>query len=425
MNKCRTLHETYLKEIIDTLDTIKNADADDIFSATKRSKMSSTSISRITSNLTLVFPVLVSRSISIQNAMMISKAIERKAIIMLQILFSAYQISDVNNVEDYIRRFHKNINLKNDWTVDDIIRDLDSFSEATCVNPVAVQMIKEDMKNIHFYFDNYDINHTAISDYSIGKKIDGSYNVRSEGYRYDNDEARRDKDSRDAIAKQLLDSDIKKANELVPSTLAVNFIYSDPDSGKEHIPVKDVVIGVKARMIPIDSVDVINHFMIKIEDKNWLLHFFKATTRETSFFRDFLFMIDRAKIDALSRSKRGSSSPMWKILERRARSSKFQRLIGKSNECSAITTVVLSQEEVDFVKKEYGIDFEKFENIGKVMSDYNLMGFVIVDESLEVAKFLFDTGEAMWENIAFSGLEREGNNNDYKKIVNLMTKMSR
>ena len=141
--------------------------------------------------------------------------------------------------------------------------------------------------------------------------------------------------------------------------------------------------------------------------------------------KDFLFAIDKAKVDALSRSRRGSASPMWKVLERRSMKGRIRRFIGRSNDANAITTVVISQEEVDYVRKEHNVNFEEFDVIGSVMESYNLMGFVILDESLEVAKFLFDTGEAMWENLAFSGLERENNNGDYKKIVNLMTKMAR
>ena len=127
----------------------------------------------------------------------------------------------------------------------------------------------------------------------------------------------------------------------------------------------------------------------------------------------------------MANSKRGSASPMWKVLERRARGSKLRRFLGRANETSAITTIVLSQEEIDYVRKEKNVNFEDYGTVAPVMEAYNLMGFVICDESLEVAKFLFDTGEAIWENLSFTNLERENSNNDYKKIINLMTKVAR
>lgn len=432
MNECRTLHETVLKEIIDIMDDVKELEADDIFDSKRRSKLSSTSIAKITSNMVLVFPVVVSRNISIEAAMMTAKAIERKAVIMLQMLFSAYQVSDVDNLEDFISRFHSNIKLKDNWTVDDAINLMDRLSEGReiKVDHKALQAIREDMKNLNFYLED-NVNPVSLNSYTIGRTATGGYRVTIESagdldspdFRKQTEFSKMKKDNRDMLAKQLLDSDIKKANELVPSTLAVNLTYKAPDG--EAITIRDAVIGVKARMIPMDSEDILTHFLVKVQDKNWILQFLRATTRETSFVKDFLFAIDRAKIDALSRSKRGSSSPMWKVLERRSMKGKIRRFLGRSNDASAITTVVVSQEEVDYVRKEHNINFEEFNVINPVMEAYNLMGFVILDESLEVAKFLFDSGEAMWENLSFSGLERENSNNDYKKIVNLMTKMAR
>lgn len=422
MNEYRALHETALRDVLDIIDDINNVDVDDIFDSNMRSRMSSTSISRIASNLTLVFPVIVSRNLTIQNAMMATKAIERKAMIMLQMLFSAYQISDVSDAESFISKFHSNIKIKDNWTVDDAIGMMNRLTEGMNikVDTATVKAIREDMKNINFYFEE-NVNPVSINSYTVKSNPNGNYSVKLEGAQYDS--ARSLKDTYDIINKQLLDSDVKKANELVPSTLIVSFTGTNKDG--KVVPIQNVVLGVKARMIPMDSNDIITHFMNKVEDRNWLLQFLRATTREISFVKDFLFAIDKAKIDALSRSKRGSASPMWKVLERRSIKSRIRRFIGRSNDANAITTVVVSQEEVDYVRKEHNINFEEFSVISSVMEAYNLMGFAILDESLEVAKFLFDTGEAMWENLAFNALERENSNNDYKKIVNLMTKISR
>ena len=41
-----------------------------------------------------------------------------------------------------------------------------------------------------------------------------------------------------------------------------------------------VVIGVKAKMYPVDSADIINRIALKHKDKNGLLKFIKSTTRE-------------------------------------------------------------------------------------------------------------------------------------------------
>ena len=49
---------------------------------------------------------------------------------------------------------------------------------------------------------------------------------------------------------------------------------------------------------------------------------------------------------------------------------------------------------------------------------------MVVDETIEVAKFLFD-GDDTYETLSFNNLERESGDGMYKKVLNLMTKMNR
>lgn len=95
-----------------------------------------------------------------------------------------------------------------------------------------------------------------------------------------------------------------------------------------------------------------------------------------------------------------------------------------TNDATAITTLCITQEEVEYLKKTKYINVEDPRVICKIMDAYNMMGFVIVDEALEIAKFLYDDGEGQYEVITFANLEREQKDNT-KKIVNLMSKMSR
>lgn len=418
-NECKALHETFVKELIDLIDTIRDTNIEEILDSRNRSKYSKTSLAKLTDNLVCVFPVMVSSSMSIDTAIMVMKAIERKAAVMLQLLFSAYQLQDSENLVDVLAQFHSNIKLNDKMDVDDVISVMDRITEGTGVkvDHNALKAIREDMRNIQFYFEE-NVNPHSLNDISIGRDpynrstiVEGFDRNRRAGARSIND-----------ISKSFAANDIKKANELMPITLAVNFYAGDT---KDHVLIEGAVIGVKARLIPVASNDIVNHVISKIEDKNWLLQLLRATTRETSFAKDFLFAIDKAKIDALSHSRQGSSNPMWKVLERRAMGSKLKRLLGSNNSYMAITTLCVSQEDVDYVKKEYNIDIEDPSNISPLFTNYNLMCVCIVDEALEVAKFMFDTGDGNWENYSFSSLEREDKDNTYKKVVNLMTKVAR
>ena len=90
-----------------------------------------------------------------------------------------------------------------------------------------------------------------------------------------------------------------------------------------------------------------------------------------------------------------------------------------------ITTLGISAELADYIKKENGIDMNNPKVARQIMEGYNLMGVVIIDEASEADKFLWDTGEGFYESISFNNLERENSGGEYKKALNLMQKMYR
>ena len=109
-------------------------------------------------------------------------------------------------------------------------------------------------------------------------------------------------------------SDIKKSNELQPSLLKIHYITRVKD---DHIR-NEALIGIKAKMYLVDSRDIMDRIIAKKTYNMSLYNLIKATTGEINFWRDFVFAIKKAKIDALSNSNRGSSNKLWKVLERRA-----------------------------------------------------------------------------------------------------------
>ncbi len=230
---------------------------------------------------------------------------------------------------------------------------------------------------------------------------------------------------RDHISKMLIDTDVKKANELIPTLMVVRFnqVYST-DTDTNIIP-QDVIIGVKAKIYAIPSTEIITRIVNKHRDNNWLLKFVKATTREISFFRDFVFAIDKAKIDAKQSAAKGATAKVFKILERRSSRSKLLRRLGANNTAAAISTIHITKEEVDIIKRDSNIDITKAPVIRKIMESYNLMSFVYSDEATESVSFIYDTGDDFYEVMSFNALEREASDQQTKKIINLMTKMSR
>ncbi len=600
----RSIHKTVLREVTAELAAavglasagvaaakdIKNSTAGE--AATKLLKKAQdanrrgyVSLVKAANNLTLVFPVIVSKTISINTDVLIMKAIERKAVTMLQMVFSAMQVAD-KNIEDvygYLAKFHKNL-PNSDFSVDDIMQISDAINsmrenglipESTkdkmlrqINEAAALKAIAEDLKkNTNFYMES-SFNENSISSYristsnlgtqviteAINRKGDYVFGLDKDGKpilpkeiiedpydminfgdmdytdrkklqmaakeyqneknidyafwkalgkeledekqelsnqkkleleekmlelrkKYDkasdaekeamnkrfeifkdtiakNAEERRLKNDKEladykfgkdkeleeirrknnwskdqlAMAKtkfdmlkgQVLDSDIKKANELQPAMMIVNFYVNNDKNQLESI--KDAVIGVKAKLYPMDSNEIIERIDKKSEEQGLLVMFKKVTTREISFFKDFLFALDKAKIDVVERNKKGSKAKLWQTLESRAKAYKTGKYAGSAS-AAPITTLVVSQDEVEYLKKFKGIDLESYKTARKIFDGYNFMAICIVDENLEVAKFLFDTGEDNWEVYSFTALDRESSDSTYKKVVNLMTKI--
>jgi hypothetical protein len=226
----------------------------------------------------------------------------------------------------------------------------------------------------------------------------------------------------DFFNKQLMDSDVKKANELVPSMIIVRYTIQDPDNNQ--LETQDFIAGVKARMIPVPSGEIISNIAATNKTKPNMLNFVRATTGEISFAKDFVMSIDQAKIDAKNNTRISKTSPIWRALQARATKSVYKRASRKANDASAITTLVITNEEVNLLKNQYKIDLDNAKVAKDLMETYNLLGLVIVNDEVEVARFLLD-GESYYQDYSYSSLEKETGDGSYKKVVNLLSKVSR
>ena len=455
-NESITLHETVVRDVFDVLKDMKDIDQVEWI----RRGNDVGSIARRSSNLILVFPVLTSTSISIGTATMIQKAIERKCVALLQILFSSIQFcEDAENIQEYIKKFHRNLNTGT--TFDDMMSVLDDMikDESVLITDAdAYNMVKEDMKNINYVLPT-DLNPIGINEYKYISDVRGHRSIFCEAkervvatdagekyatlfakmvndkiapvmkqnadnattdknYSQSKDVAAVQKNYSDFFKNQITSTEINKANELMPTTMIVNFI-----TVKDGVKIiQNGVIGVKAKLYPVDSMDIIDRISDKYNSSNTLFNLIRATTREISFFRDFLFAIDNAKLDAIKISKNSNSARLFRLLERRSVKNKYAQLL-KKNDASPITSLIMSQEEVEYLLKYFNLDMNKTAVAAKILESYNLMDIVIADEGLELAKFLYDDGSNMYEILPFDALQKEAKDNSYKKVVNLLNKM--
>jgi len=258
-----------------------------------------------------------------------------------------------------------------------------------------------------------------------------NYDLNKDKFIFDQRKYKEDKEREDALnlaksrrelfLKQLLDSDVKKANELQPTLMVVPFYYMDAAGNEQS---HEFIAGVKSRLITCTSGEIIDQMSRFNKQGVNLNNLIRATTKEISFAKEFIGGIEQAKIDAKRDSKLTKTNPIWRMLQNRSSKSGIKSLIrikGSKNAAAAITTLVISSQEADYLFENYKVDITNPMIAREFMENYNLLCLIIVDEQTEVAKFLYD-GEKYFSEYSFSALDRDNNSNDTRKLISLLNK---
>lgn len=388
------IHETVISDLgklfekFDGIDIIKKT-----FGSNKGNINSASSIAKAASNLVLTFPVLVDESVSLNTAQILTRAIEGKALVMLQLLFSAISVQSLKDDEtafDVIGKIHKNLNSDD---IEDYIQRMETM--ATNESYEALDHLMKTIREENIAIDTYTFNE------SYPAPIDEDANTKSM-----NDVKKR---TTGGFIADIKDTDIKKVNNMMPSVLVVKLHNKNSDV------TTNVAVGVKAKIQYIPQDEVIYRISSKNKDKNMLFNFIRSTTREISFLKDFLFALDKAKLDAIKIQK--SSNSVWKILERRAVRNRV-RMFNNDGGYGGIVSLVISADTLATLNKEY--DFKaSISEVENLISQYNLLAFFVADDVNERATYLFDDASRQFTTVSYTALEKT-DSKDYKKIINLL-----
>lgn len=389
------IHETVVGDIIKLFDKFDGIDIlKKTFGSNKGSKdnrWTGSSIAKAASNLVLTFPVLVDESVSLNTAQILTRAIEGKALVMLQLLFSAISaqaLKDNDTAFDVIGRIHKNLNSDD---IEDYIQRMETMS--TNESYEALDHLMKTIREENIAIDTYTFN---------------------ESYPAPIDEAADTKSMKDSLkpssgSSEIKDTDIKKVNNMMPSVLVLKL------HNEKNDVTTNVAVGVKAKIQYVPQDEVIYRISSKNKDKNMLFNLIRSTTREISFLKDFVFALDKAKLDAIKIQK--SSNTVWKILERRAVRNRV-RTFNNDGGYGGIVSLVISADTLATLNKEY--DFKAtISEVENLISQYNLLAFFVADDVNERATYLFDDASRQFTTVSYTALEKT-DSKDYKKIINLL-----
>lgn len=216
------------------------------------------------------------------------------------------------------------------------------------------------------------------------------------------------------------DMDVKKANEAVPifAKASIGFIVDET----EEVVTRDVLVGIKAYIHRYSSKDMINDVYSGVINNRKFLKFVKFITGEERSLSDLIFGIKELKVDAIDSRNQASA---WKTaFKRRKRWAKIS-IPYLMKEYTPNGTLVMTMNQVSYIKDEYGLDIMDPSNVKVVMDTNYLLGFVIIDQAEEIVYVTYDGHGYGFQQYTYAMLERENNTLSNREVRELYRSLSR
>lgn len=198
------------------------------------------------------------------------------------------------------------------------------------------------------------------------------------------------------------DMDMQKANDAIPTfaKASIGFVIDDT----EEVVSRDVLVGIKSYIHRAPSMELINDVYNCIINKRKFLKFVKFITGEERSLSDLMFGIKELRSDALD-GKKGAGQ--WRsAFKRRRRWAKIS-IPYLMREYTPNGTLVMTMNEVDFIKSEYGIDIMSEDHVRMIMDADFLLSFVILDQANEMVYVVYDGQGTTFQQYNYQMLERE------------------
>lgn len=202
--------------------------------------------------------------------------------------------------------------------------------------------------------------------------------------------------------KVFTDMDMKKANDAVPTfaKASIGFVIDET----EEVVSRDVLIGIKAYIHRAPSTELVNDIYNGIINKRKFLRFVKFVTGEERSLADLVFGFKELRNDALDAK---SGSGQWRSAFKRRRRWAKIAVPYLMKEYTPNGTIVMTMNEVDYIKSEYGIDIMTQDHVKMIMDTDFLLSFIIVDQANEMVYVTYDGHGYGFQTYTYAMLERE------------------
>ncbi|QXN70136.1 hypothetical protein INTERNEXUS_95 [Bacillus phage vB_BspM_Internexus] len=361
------------------------------------------------------YPVLFSDNLTSHSVQLVNRALEHEYVNMLKLLIQNDGADGFENTASYLKGYHQNIS--HDANLDShLSKSTDELERRFSESVITENDLRDANKKLLESFSD-DLNLQVLNDSTVSKEYKNLLEDKK-------DDSNNKKVEKELSAKPKIDNtEIKKANELTPTNVSVDIDY-ETNNGTVH---KTISFGVKCVAHLLDSQDIEYFLPNAVITKTPIMRMIQWTSGEIKFFKDFLFSIDEIKRTAVKSNDKNSF--WWRKLQTiskvaHARPSLFALSKGRKLGKAPIptSTMVISKENVDNIRHKHGIDLlAKPSFVKKIMKNFFLMTFIIVDESIETV-YIFNEDTGDFSHYSFKSLEgfSKQKNIDIKDIYSLL-----
>lgn len=202
-------------------------------------------------------------------------------------------------------------------------------------------------------------------------------------------------------APQLLDREVKKANDMMPYAIQVRLMAVNDK--KEFVQYIDFIVGVKAYLHSLSSRELVANISYVLQNKNFMFNMIRWVTGEISLFKHIIFNIDEIKFDVTNQAS-GMSS--WIPTLKRLRNKRVAANLYGVHKLVPNNTFIITTYEVDEVRKLTGMDLRDVAVAKRVMEKLFTIAFIIVDDGTETVDILYDS-RGDYQTYSLETLERE------------------
>lgn len=398
------------------------------------------SIKKMTKDLILQFPILLSQNISQDAAATLAGGFEVENTIMLRLLLQNDFGTLTNGSGDLItslRLLHTNIEGK-----PTLLENIDLASKSLAI-PVEDKFCKWSLNEATLpkYLNEAEYKNNTVTDanrgttvnFGLGSVSRSSHSVNDKTITAEfDDKAPFNPDmfkkvndlqptfikvkisiANSTVSERTSNTDISGATKVASRLVGGHFgISANKDSkavggvgighnsaiSRTSLDEKEVIFGVKCIAHPIKSEDII--FNIGNEFKNsTLFKFVKWTTGEYGFFKglgELIFDFTNMKNTGIQAAK--TSNYWWYKLRKLKNENKqifHSSSVGKKNAPIKTATLVITKDEVDYIASTYRIDLSMPKFAQRLMDSLYLLNFAYIDESTETV-YLYDEPSASY-----------------------------